>query len=441
MNIALQAILAKFPLEHIQTTVHQHILPLTGLLPDKRLKEVAERIILGILGGQTPVITEMARQISKDEGATWAVAKSMYRWLENERFDSSALLAGLYSIGQQVVAAEQPERLVVAVDPVNFEKPYAKVVEGVSVVHKATPPALDGKARLTHGYPAITATLVNTKVPVISYANWFSYKTADFISQNREIQQAFEQTGRLYPDYTLRFVGDSGLDDQKMFTQVADLQAEFVFRVCHLERMVEVYNERLHRWETEKLQDLVGCVPYQATFEVLFKHAGQERLDTIQFGWFKIRIPGTDRNLWILVADDLTLNRQLVLITNVPLTSVRAVQAVYNDWRLRTRIEHGYRFDQEQGLDVEDVRVHTVERMRRLFVMVLLAAQLVFVIAVSWPPKAVLWLRQLGGKLNNSSDRDGPYWLLRGLAAVITTCMSLSFVYLDPFPFQEMTCG
>jgi hypothetical protein len=189
------------------------------------------------------------------------------------------------------------------------------------------------------------------------------------------------------------------------------------------------------------LKDLVAVVPYEVTFQVLFTHAGQTRLDTVQFGWFKIRIPGTTSPLWILVADDIPLNRQLVLITNVPLTSVPIVQSVYNDWRLRTRIEHGYRFDQEQGLDVEDMRLHTVDRMRRLFALVLLAAQIVFVIAEQWPPKAVLWLRQLGGKLGLLGDRDGPYWLLQGIAAVITTAMTLSFVFLRPFPFGENTCG
>jgi len=245
----------------------------------------------------------------------------------------------------------------------------------------------------------------------------------------------------LYPDKTIRFVADSGLDDQKMFAQVAELRQEFVFRVSHLERIVEVYNDRLDRWETEKLQDLVESVPYQATFQVLFQHAGETRFDTVHFGWFMVRIPNTDRPLWILVADDETLNRQLVLITNSPLTSVSAVQQVYNDWRLRSRIEHGYRFDQEQGLDVEDMRVQTVDRMRRLFAIVLLAAQIVFVISAHWPPKALLWLRQLGGKLGLPTDRDGPYWLLQGLSAVILTCMTLSFVCLHPFPFQEFTCG
>jgi hypothetical protein len=441
MTLTLETILAKLPIGKLSETIEAHIRPLTHLLPDKRLGAVAQCILLGILGGQTPVITGLARTNSKVEGETWPIAKRIYRFLSNRRVKTENLYQGLYQIGQEVVERESPEYLVVAVDPVNFEKPYAEAIEGVSVVHKATPPGLDGKARLAHGYPAITATVVNTKVPVTTYANWFSYQTADFISQNKEIEQAFETTQRLYPQDRVRYVGDSGLDDQKMFVQVETLKQEFVFRVSHLERIVEVHNERLDRWETEALKDLVGSVPHQVTFQVLFTHAGQTHLDTIQFGWFKMRIPGTTQPLWILVADDRTINRQLVLITNVPLATMPIVQQVYNDWRLRTRIEHGYRFDQEQGLDVEDMRVHTVDRMRRLFALVLLAAQLVFVIAVYWPPKAVLWLRQLGGKLGLSCDRDGPYWLLHGIAAVITTTMTLSFTFLHPFPLTENTYG
>jgi hypothetical protein len=361
--------------------------------------------------------------------------------LGNKRLEPEVVYQGLYNIGHKVVAEESPDYRVVAVDPVNFEKPYAENIEGVSVVHKATPPDLNGQVRLVHGYPAITATVVNTKVPMASYANWFLYQTEDFISQNKEIEPAFESTVRLYPGRNIRFVGDSGLDGQKIFVQVSMLGKEFACRVSHLERIVEVYNEGLDRWETEKLPDLVESVPYQATFQVLFTHAGENRLDTLQFGWFKIRIPDTERPLWIWVADDQTLDRQLVLVTNVALTHVSIVQQVYNDWRLRTRIEQGYRFDQEQGLNVEDMRVQTVERMRRLFAIVLLSAQIVFVISERWPPKAVLWLRQLGGKLGIPTDRNGPYWLLQGISAVIVTCMTLSFSFLHPFPFQEFIYG
>ena len=246
---------------------------------------------------------------------------------------------------------------------------------------------------MAHGYPAITATIVNTQVPVTSYANWFSYQTADFISQNKEVEQAFESTAQLYRGRTLRFVGDSGLDDQKMFAQVMKLEQEFIFRVSHLERIVEVYNDRLDRWETEKLEDLGEVLLTKPPSKCSLRLPEKPDIDTVHFGWFQISIPDTQKPLWILVTDDETLNRQLVPMTNIRLTSVSAVQQVYNDWRLRTRIEHGYRFDQEQGLDVEDMRVQTVDRMRRLFAIVLLAAQIIFVISEQWPPKAVLWIR------------------------------------------------
>jgi hypothetical protein len=441
MNIALEEELAKLPIEEIKKTIRRHIHVLEKKLSDKRLERVVEDMVLGILGGETPVITEIARQNSKEDGESWAIAKRIYRLLDNKHIQTDEFYEGLYQVGCKAVGQETPGYLVVAVDPVNFEKPYAKVIEGASIVHKATPPDLIGQARLAHGYPAITATIVNTQVPVTSYANWFSYEI-DFISQNNEIEQAFTNTCRLYPSYRIRFVGDSGLDDQKMFAKVGQLQQEFVFRASHLERIVEIYNTRLDRWERETLQDLTATVLYQVTFEVLFKHAGRTRLDPIQLGWFQIRLPDNlEQILWVLVADDPSMDRQLVLITNVPLETVPIVQQVYNDWRLRPRIEHGYRFDQEQGLDVEDMRVHSLDRMRRLFAIVLLSAQIVFVIAVHWPPKAVLWLRQLGGKLGISSDRDGPYSLLHGISAVIVSAMTLSFSLLHPFPSGELSCG
>jgi hypothetical protein len=230
----------------------------------------------------------------------------------------------------------------------------------------------------------MTATVVNTRVPAISYANWFSYQTADFLSQNREIQRSIRTTRWVFPGQKLRFVMDSGGDDQKLF---AFLQPnEFIITATHLERLVEVYNPRLKRWETEHLGDLVDCVLWQVTCQAIFQHAGRSRLAKIKLGWFKIRLPDTHQKLWVLVATDDLEKRTLTLLTNIPIQTQRMAQEIYNDWRLRGRIEHGYRFDQEQGLDVEDVRVHTLERMRRIFALVLLAAQFVFHLNQHWPP-------------------------------------------------------
>jgi hypothetical protein len=434
LNIPLAEILAKLPVEEMEQSLGAFVAPMTNLLPEKRLQRVVSLAVRCILTNETPVIAAMAQSVSRQEAECWAAAKRIYRFLENGRFNHHHLFKGLYGVARCTVAQASPAYLVVALDPVNFEKPYTEKLEGVSTVYKSRPPNLEGKARLAHGYPAMTATVVNTPVPAISYANWFSYQTADFISQNREIQRSIRTTCWVFPGYRLRFVMDSGGDDQKIFAWMQQAKAEFVIAATHLERLVEVYNPRLDRWESEHLQDLVDCVPWEVTYQTLFHHAGRSRLAQVKMGWFLVRLPETHQQLWALVVRDDLLNRTLVLLTNVPLKSETLAKEVYSDWRLRGRIEHGYRFDQEQGLDVEDLRVQTLERMRRLFALVLLAAQFVFHLMKHWPAKAVLWLRKLGGKLGLTTDRNGPYILLRGLSAVWQTVATLSWTAIQPFP-------
>jgi hypothetical protein len=313
-------------------------------------------------------------------------------------------------------------------------------MEGMSHVYKSTPPSLDGSARITRGYPAITATVVNTRIPAITYANWFSYEL-DFVSENHEIRRAFQQTCATFPRQQIRFVGDAGLDDRKIFGWVDACEAQFVIRAGHLNRRVEVYNPFLDRWEAERLGDLVDTIYYRAAFQVAFTHAGTTRLARVQLGWLLLRLPDSHQKIWMLVAERDSREKPLVLLTNAPLNDVAQVRRVYSDWRLRTRIEHGYRFHQEQGLDVEDVRVRTMERMRRIYALVLLAAQFVFFVMTSWPTNAVTWLRELGGKLGLTTDRDGPYLLLCGMRAVYQTIATLSLLAIRPFPQQGFTYG
>jgi len=339
---------------------------------------------------------------------------------------------------------------------VNFEKPYAKKLEAVCTVMKSTPPGPDGEKRLVPGSPAVTAAVVNLPAPVVCYAHWFSYRAKDFRSENRELWQRppFGRQRRATrvvftvslrsPARQLRFVGDSGLDDQKLFAQVRQAQAEFIIRVSHLNRLVEIHNARLDRWETESLADLVATVPLELRLEVAFHHARRERRVTVEIGWLKVRLPGQNWPLWVLVAHDPDLDpgalRALVLLTNVPIRSAIDAQTVYTDWRHRPQIEHAYRFEQEDGLDVEDMRVRKLERMRRLFLLVLVAAMFVYHLGLAWPAPAIRWLRcpptpeGRPCKLGLQIDRDGPYLLLAGLRAVFVTAATLAYAARYPFP-------
>jgi hypothetical protein len=100
MNIAREALLAKLPIVYIKDSIERHISPMQEMLPDKRMGRVIEVILLGILGGQTPVITEIARHNGKEDGESMATAKRIYRLLENRRLKTKVLYEGLYRIGQ-----------------------------------------------------------------------------------------------------------------------------------------------------------------------------------------------------------------------------------------------------------------------------------------------------------------------------------------------------
>ena len=79
--------------------------------------------------------------------------------------------------------------------------------------------------------------------------------------------------------------------------------------------------------------------------------------------------------------------------------------------------------------------------MKRLFFLVLAAAQFVFYLIETWPPQAVQWIRYLGGKLGLTNDLDGPYLVLRGLSAIYQAVATITFLAISPFPRPEGTYG
>lgn len=440
-TIADAGAIANLPAAALGEALEAFLAPVATELPDARLRRVLTASVQGIVASQSPVVTELARGVARAQACVWPLAKRVYRFLANDRFSHRQLLRGLVRVAKRAVAAADPAYLVVALDPVNFEKPYTKKLGAVCTVMKATPPGTDGEKRLTPGYPAVTAAVVNLPAPVVCYAHWFSYRAADFGSENRELWRAIRATRAVFPRRRLRFVGDSGLDDQKLFERARQAQAEFVIRASHLERMIEVYNDRLDRWEPARLADVGATAPLGLRLGVAFHHARRERRVTVELSWLQLRLPGQDWPLWALIAHDPDLDRDLVLLTNAPIRSAPDAQTVYTDWRYRPQIEHSYRFAQEDGLDVEDMRVRKLERMRRLFLLVLLAAMFVYRLGQAWPAPAVRWLRCLGGKLGLRTDRDGPYLLLAGIRAVFVAAATLTFAAHHPFPRGEVSCG
>jgi len=123
-------VLAKLPQAEVEETVQAFVHPMTQLLSNRRLQRVVPPAFRGIIAGETPVMTAIARSAPQEEVSTWAADKGIYRFLDTVRFSHRSLFKGLYHLARQMVAQEQPAYVVIALDPVNFEKPYTQSLEG-----------------------------------------------------------------------------------------------------------------------------------------------------------------------------------------------------------------------------------------------------------------------------------------------------------------------
>ena len=124
--------IGKLPAAELQAELDRLLQPVLRRLPENRLRAVGKLAVQGILGGQSPQVTQMARGVVRREETIWPAAKRFYRFVWNKRFSHRDLLTGLYGIAQRVVVGHDPSYLVVVVDPVNFEKPYTTALGGVS---------------------------------------------------------------------------------------------------------------------------------------------------------------------------------------------------------------------------------------------------------------------------------------------------------------------
>ena len=113
----------QLPVKEVEKSLSEFLRPLLEKIPDKRLREGVGLAVRGIISSESPIILRMAQAVERTQSGVWAAAKRMYRMLKNDRYTTTDMEEGMATIARQSVEKDQVDYLVVAVDPVNFEKP------------------------------------------------------------------------------------------------------------------------------------------------------------------------------------------------------------------------------------------------------------------------------------------------------------------------------
>jgi hypothetical protein len=83
------------PVEELSQAAQSYLEPLLSHVPDKRLRVVGVLMVLGILAGQSPLITHMAGGVRDGSRSITDRARRLYRFVWNGRLSYQLLPSGL----------------------------------------------------------------------------------------------------------------------------------------------------------------------------------------------------------------------------------------------------------------------------------------------------------------------------------------------------------
>lgn len=67
LDITAKAILDKLPVTELEQSLNTFLAPLMAVLPDRRLETIVPLSVRGIIGSESPVVTQMAQQVARAE--------------------------------------------------------------------------------------------------------------------------------------------------------------------------------------------------------------------------------------------------------------------------------------------------------------------------------------------------------------------------------------
>ena len=257
------------------------------------------------------------------------------------------------------------EDMVIAIDPGDIMKPYAKAMEHLCGIYDGSD---HEKAKGYHLCQVTAANLEHNKI-VPLYSEAFSSTETGYVSIMEKMKTIIGKV-KSYIGTVGTWVGDQQGDDVNLFEYFNAEQLSFVIRL-KLNRWLLTHNKR------------GGVVPVQA--EGLQKHLalnhraqitkiddGKETVINIEFGIGQVAIYGKDDRWYYAVVIKGFGDHPMVLLTNLTQVNTFESKSIYKIVEIyltRWKCDECYRYI-KQSYHLEDLRVRSYAAIRNITVIV-----------------------------------------------------------------------
>jgi len=393
-------------MESISSNLHGFLKKIANNLsmPDKKFLRDS---LIGLIRSGKPIVCQMARQMPNRQ------TKFLSRLdrLESHRVKDSGF--------DNKIKAELPANWLpfikddtpIILDLSDIAKPSAKKMDYLATVR-------DGSTgRLVNGYWLVELyASLSRKNPVPVLLEPFSHEEPDSPGQNPVVIKAIHKIFELTSNRGVLVV-DRGFDSIIMFEDWLENKYRFVARLVGNRHLTQVY-ERI----PIRADQLAEQTPTPYHFHKLVKRHGKSAIVMTQIGWTKVRLPGRDEDMTMIVSRLAGLDRPMMLLTNLPVENVKDAKHIVRLYIRRWECEEGIRFLKYQ-VSLEKIRTFSWFAVCRLVLLAVLV-----MIYLGWlvetHPNLCDRLVYLSQPLPGNPDLL-LYRLLTGLTEAINTCFWL----------------
>jgi len=382
-------------------------------LPEKKFLRDS---LIGLLRCGKPIVCQMARQLPNQRTKFLSRLDRLESHLVKDSNFDDEVKAALPQVWLPFFKDDTP----IILDLSDLAKPLAKKMDYLATVR-------DGSTgELVNGYCLVELYVsLSHKNPVPVLIEPFSHEEPYSPGQNPVVLKAVHKIFEL-TDKRGVLVVDRGFDAGVMFEDWLDNEYRFVVRLVgkrHLLRSVGGFEQSSNaQWVPIQSRQFAEQTPTPHRFSKIVKHHGKIAFRIAQMGWVKVRLPGREENLALVVCRLAGTDTPMMLLTNLPVENLRQAKRILRYYLRRWECEEGIRFLKSQ-VNLEKIRTFRWSAICRLVLLTVLV-----MIYLGWlveaHPNICDRLVYLSQALPDNPDFL-LYRLIAGLAEAINTCFWL----------------
>ena len=402
-------------MESISSNLHGFLKRIGNNLsvPDKKFLRDS---LIGLIRSGQPIVCQMARHLPNQRTKFLSRLDRLESHLVTDSDFDNKIKNVLPNIWLPFVQDETP----LILDLSEIAKPFAKKMDYLATVRDGSTGELVNGYWLVEMYASLTR-----KNPVPVLLEPFSHEEPYSPGQNpvvlAAVHKIFELTGNRGV-----LVVDRGLDGFVMFEEWLDHKYRFVARLVGNRHLLRFSGDSEPRhagpWVPIRADLLAEQTPTPHRCNTLVKRHGQPSIRITQIGWMKVRLPGREEALTLVVSRLAGKDRPMMLLTNLPVETPENAKRILRLYIRRWECEEAIRFLKNQ-VKLEKIRTFRWSAIRRLVLLAVLVMMYLGWLLEAHPPMCDCLIR-LSQPLPDNPDFL-LYRLLGGLTEAIDTCFWL----------------